>query len=70
MSKTTKPNRPTHALFMVEGEGDNANWTEIGALWPHADGNGFNLDLKAVPLGGRLVIRTRKAKEQSGKEVD
>lgn len=63
---TTTSNRPSHVVSIVDGEGDNATWTEIGALWPHKDGRGFNLSLKAVPLTGRLVIRTRK--EQSEKE--
>ena len=35
---------------MVEGEKDNAVWTEIGALWKHAQGDGFNLNLKALPF--------------------
>jgi len=58
----TKPTnkQPTHSAYMVDGEGDSAIWTEIGALWKHEDGKGFNLNLKAMPLGGRLVIRERK----------
>ena len=63
---TTTPNkRPTHSAYMVEGEGKEALWTEIGALWAHEDGQGFNLTLKALPLTGRLVIRQRKAKDAS-----
>ena len=62
----TTNNRPSHTVSIVEGEGDNTTWTEIGAMWPHKDGKGFNLSLKAVPVTGRLVIRTRK--EQSEKE--
>jgi hypothetical protein len=63
MTTTTK-NRPTHAAYMVEGEGKDAVWTEIGAMWTHEDGEGFNLNLKAIPTSGRLVIRKRKAKAQ------
>lgn len=68
---TKQPNRPSHALFMVEGEKDNAIWTEIGALWKHAQGDGFNLSLKALPLAkdARLVILPRKAKDQTKAEV-
>ncbi len=29
-----KPNRPSHPLFLVQGENDDAVWTEVGALWP------------------------------------
>jgi hypothetical protein len=65
MNKATQPNRPSHHLYVVQGEGDSAIWTEIGALWRHADGNGFNLDLRALPITGekvRTVIRARKEK--------
>ncbi len=61
MTKTTSK-RPSHTAFLVEGEGDNATWTELGAIWGHEDGKGFNLSLKAIPVSGRLVIRERKAK--------
>lgn len=63
----SQPNRPSHALFMVEGEKENAVWTEIGALWKHSKGDGFNLSLKAVPFSSdaRLVILPRKAKTVS-----
>ncbi|MGX5844153.1 hypothetical protein ACWGTI_25880 [Mesorhizobium sp. ArgA1] len=60
MSETTTK-RPTHTVFVVEGEGDKTTWTEIGALWSHDDRKGFNLNLKAMPLSGRLVIRERRA---------
>jgi hypothetical protein len=58
-----KNNLPTHGVFVVEGEGDKAFWTRVGAAWPHQDGDGFNVTLSAIPLSGRLVIRTRKEKE-------
>lgn len=61
---TTTSNRPSHVVSIVDGEGENATWTEIGALWPHKDGNGFNLNLIAVPVTGRLVIRIRKDKSE------
>jgi hypothetical protein len=54
---------PSHGVFVVEGEGDRAYWTKIGAAWPHQDGDGFNVTLSAVPLSGRIVIRARKDKE-------
>ena len=59
--KTTK--RPTHTAYMVDGEGKDTTWTELGALWAHEDGQGFNLTLKALPISGRVVIRQRKAKD-------
>ena len=65
--ENTNRKRPTHSVYMVEGEGDKATWTELGALWAHEDGKGFNLNLKAVPLGSnRLVVRERQEKASKG----
>jgi hypothetical protein len=67
MNDTLKPNRPSHVLWMVEGEGDNTTWTELGALWAHSKGDGFNLSLKLIPYArdARLVILPRKEKEEA-----
>ncbi|KRB16378.1 hypothetical protein ASD99_08405 [Mesorhizobium sp. Root695] len=51
---------PKHGVFAVEGDGDAARWTCIGAAWAHRDGEGFNLSLAAMPLSGRLVVRVSK----------
>ncbi len=61
---TTEPNknRPTHGVYIVEGEGDDAYWTKIGAAWPHKDGDGFSLQLTALPVDGRMSIRKLRAK--------
>lgn len=55
-----KSKQPTHAVYLVEGEGENAFWTKIGAAWAHDDGKGLNLQLSAIPLSGRLVVRRPK----------
>jgi hypothetical protein len=31
-------------------------WTKIGAAFPHKEGIGFSIELKAFPVDGRLVI--------------
>lgn len=59
-TETKRSNLPTHGVYVVEGEGDNAFWTKVGAAWSHADGQGFNITMTAVPLTGRLVLRARK----------
>ncbi|NOJ43906.1 hypothetical protein [Bradyrhizobium australiense] len=42
---------------MIEGEGDKAYWTKIGAAWRHDDGKGFNISLRCLPLNGQLIVR-------------
>ncbi len=61
-------NRPTHNVFAVtkKGEGQKADWFEIGAAWPHQNGTGFNIVFKAIPLSGAdIVMLERKEKEGS-----
>ena len=60
MSKTT--NRPSHRVYAVTKNGSQRYWNAIGAAWPHADGEGFNLKLDYLPLNGAdIVIRKPKA---------
>jgi hypothetical protein len=62
---SSKANKPTHEAFVVSGEGEIAFWTKIGGVWPHDDGKGFNVELIALPVSGRLVIRERKDTTES-----
>ncbi|MFK4411060.1 hypothetical protein ABH991_008152 [Bradyrhizobium ottawaense] len=55
----------THEAFVVTGEGESAFWTKLGAAWPHDDGKGFNVELIALPVSGRIVIRERKDAKDS-----
>lgn len=58
-------NKPSHTAFIVteakEGTDRKAQWHEIGAIWPHSKGKGFDL---VVPVGlsitGRIVCIERK----------
>lgn len=52
-----------HRLFRVEGQGEAATWTPVGAAWPNRDGQGFNISCEAGPLQGRLVLRLITAKD-------
>lgn len=57
--------RPTHRMFRVIGDGHAANWTPIGAAWPHKDGKGFSISCDAVPLTGRIVLRFIEDRQQA-----
>jgi hypothetical protein len=64
-ASTGKPSPPSHDVYSVEGEGeDKSFWTRLGSAWPHTDGKGFNLALTAIPLNGRIVLRTSKEAAQ------
>lgn len=61
--------KPTHRLYRVQGDGESANWTPIGAAWLHRDGNGFSITCDAIPLQGRLVLRhITERPEQGGQQ--
>ena len=50
--------QPSHIVYQVTDRNDDkAIWTRIGAAWPHQDGKGFNLQLSALPLNGRIALR-------------
>ena len=58
--------KPTHRLYRVQGEGQSAFWTPIGAAWPNKDGKGFSVSFDAIPLTGRIVMRFISEREEGG----
>ena len=58
---------PAFVAYAVRGEGDAAFWHRIGSAWAHKDGNGLSINLAAMPVGGRIVLRApRKTDEEEG----
>jgi hypothetical protein len=54
----TSNRTPTHVAYQVrDRDGKKGFWTRIGSAWPHADGNGFNIQIEVVPLDGRITLR-------------
>lgn len=60
----TTAKQPSHLIYHVEErEGDTPNnWTQIGAMWPHKDGKGWNMQLQFLPVAttGKLTIRVNE----------
>jgi hypothetical protein len=48
------------AYTVIKREGQDDWWCNIGAAFSHADGNGLNLMLQALPLDGKIVLRPPK----------
>lgn len=71
MTDTKKTNQsevtklPSHVAYQVrDREGQKGFWTRIGTAWAHADGKGFNIQLEATPLDGRIVLRVATEKKE------
>jgi hypothetical protein len=53
-----QPAAPTHRAYsVIRREGQDDYWLNMGLVFPHKDGNGFNLILQALPLDGKIVCR-------------
>lgn len=68
----TDSRKPTHRAYIVKTftnkEGAEKNrWIDIGSVWPHHDGKGFDVSLEALPTDGRIVIRVPEEKAAKGK---
>ena len=45
------------AYTVIKREGQDDFWLNLGLVFPHKDGSGFNLILQAFPLDGKIVCR-------------
>ena len=57
---------PTHRAYFVKGEGNTARWLELGGVWSHGDGKGFDVILDTLPVGGftgRITVRAIEPKD-------
>lgn len=53
-----QPAAATHRAYsVIRREGQDDYWLNIGLMFPHKDGSGFNLILQAFPLDGKIVCR-------------
>lgn len=69
--KSNDTNRPTHTIWQVEGEGEKARWSRVGAAWMHKDLKGANLKFSSFPLSGRVVMREISEQDnQAGEEFN
>jgi hypothetical protein len=59
-------NHPTHLVYVVSGDGDDASWNRIAAAWEQKDLDGMNIFIPpGVTVSGKLVIRSFKDGETS-----
>ena len=61
-------NKPTHTAYVVieakEGADRKSQWHEVGAIWAHKNGKGFDLVIPdGISVSGRIVCTERKEKQ-------
>jgi len=58
MADSRQPNTPTHRAYsVIKRDGQDDYWLNLGLVFPHKDGGGFNIMLQALPLDGKIVCR-------------
>jgi hypothetical protein len=62
---TAKPRYDVLVADQYERDGQSqVNWIRVGVAFPHDDGEGFQINLKALPIGGTLVMKLHKPKAE------
>ena len=58
MADKDQPKQPTHRAYsVIRREGQDDFWLNLGLVFEHKDGKGFNIMLQAFPLDGKIVCR-------------
>jgi hypothetical protein len=57
---------PSFFAYVVKDRpGRRPLWTKIGTVWGHDRGAGFNVELQALPMDGRIVLMPPPTEEVS-----
>jgi hypothetical protein len=61
--------KPSHRAYVVtksKEEGGKGFWHEVGVVWPHKNGNGFDIVLhEGIAATGRIVCTEPKPKDEA-----
>ena len=64
MAEKEQPRQPTHRAYsVIKRDGQDDFWLNIGLVFPHKDGSGYNIMLQAFPLDGKIVCREITAED-------
>lgn len=69
MAEKEQPKPPTHRAYsVIRRDGQDDFWLNIGLVFPHKDGCGFNIMLQAYPLDGKIVCREISEEDEAEEE--
>ena len=64
-NQPTASKSPSHIAYQVRERKDQPGvFTRIGAAWPTKNGTGFNIQIDAVPLNGRITLLIQSEKTE------
>ncbi len=67
MAEKSETKQPTHRAYsVIRREGQDDFWLNLGLVFPHKDGGGFNIMLQALPLDGKIVCREIAEDDKTG----
>jgi len=58
--------RPSHRAYVVTNpkEGGKGFWHEVGVVWPHKNGSGFDVQIhEGISVSGRIVCTEPKKED-------
>ena len=68
MAEKEQPKQPTHRAYsVIRRDGQDDFWLNLGLVFAHKDGKGFNIMLQAFPLDGKIVCREVGEDDAAGK---
>ncbi len=71
MADREQPKQPTHRAYsVIRREGQDDFWLNLGLVFPHKDGSGFNIMLQAFPLDGKIVVRAITNDDETGEQAE
>jgi len=69
MSDNETRKKPSFEAFQVkDGKSGEAYFTRVGAAFAHKDGEGHTVALDAMPMDGRVVLRSPKERLNEARE--
>lgn len=65
------PKHPYMLGYVVRpyDDGNKASWSRIAVAWAHKDDQGYDVRMDALPVDGRLVLRTVRDEDPKDAEV-
>ena len=67
MAEKSETKQPTHRAYsVIRRAGQDDFWLNLGLVFLHKDGGGFNIMLQALPLDGKIVCREIDDDDKAG----